>query len=53
VADPAPGQTDQTAEALPIELELKGVRRLTVVVEEGSGQDFGDTLVLANARLTK
>jgi hypothetical protein len=44
---------DQTAEALPIELELKGVRRLTVVVEEGSGQDFGDTLVLANARLTK
>jgi hypothetical protein len=44
---------EQTAEALPIELDLTGVRRLTVVVEEGSGQDFGDTLVLANARLTK
>ncbi|MBC7854608.1 MAG: NPCBM/NEW2 domain-containing protein, partial [Pirellulaceae bacterium] len=44
---------DQTADALPIELDLSGVRRLTVVVEEGSGQDFGDTLVLANARLTK
>jgi len=41
------------AEALPIELDLAGVRRLTIVVEEGSGQDFGDTLVLANARLTK
>lgn len=44
---------DQPADAHPIELDLSGVRRLTVVVEEGSGQDFGDTLVLANARLTK
>ncbi len=44
---------DQAAEAFPIELDLKGIRRLTLVVEEGPGQDFGDTLVLANARLTK
>jgi len=44
---------NSAAEALPIELNLAGVRRLTIVVEEGSGQDIGDTLVLANARLTK
>ncbi|MCE9527969.1 MAG: NPCBM/NEW2 domain-containing protein [Planctomycetales bacterium] len=44
---------EQSAEPLTIELNLTGVRRLTVVVEEGAGQDFGDTLVLANARLTK
>jgi NPCBM/NEW2 domain len=44
---------DQSAEPLPIDLNLKGIRRLTLIVEEGSGQDFGDTLVLANARLTK
>jgi hypothetical protein len=44
---------DQAAEPLAIELDLAGVRRLTVVVDEGAGQDFGDTLVLANARLTK
>jgi hypothetical protein len=30
-----------------------GVRGLTGGVEEGSGQDFGDTLVVANAWLTK
>jgi hypothetical protein len=44
---------EQSAEPLTIELNLAGVRRLTFVVEEGVGQDFGDTLVLANARLTK
>lgn len=44
---------DQAADALPIEIDLSEVRRLSVVVEEGSGQDFGDSLVLANARLTK
>ena len=44
---------DQSSEPLPLELDLKGVRRLTIVVEAGAGQDFADTLVLANARLTK
>jgi hypothetical protein len=43
----------QFAEPLVIELDLASVRRLTIVVDEGAGQDFGDTLVLANARLTK
>ena len=44
---------EQSADPLAIELDLAGVRRLTIVVDEGAGQDFGDTLVLANARLTK
>lgn len=44
---------EQSPGPLAIELDLVGVRRLTIVVDEGAGQDFGDTLVLANARLTK
>lgn len=44
---------DDSAGPFPIELDLQGVRRLTIVVEAGAGQDFADTLVLANARLTK
>lgn len=44
---------EQSPGPLAIELDLVGVRRLTIVVDEGADQDFGDTLVLANARLTK
>jgi hypothetical protein len=44
---------EQAVEPLAIKLDLSGIRRLTVVVDEGSGQDFGDALVLANARLSK
>ena len=44
---------DGLAGPLDIELDLSGVGRLTLLVEEGPGQDFADTLTLANARLHK
>lgn len=44
---------DETAGPFEIELDLASVRRLSILVEEGAGQDIADTLILANARLTK
>ena len=40
-------------EAVDIGLDVAGVRRLTVLVDFGSGLDFGDHLNLCNARITK
>jgi hypothetical protein len=37
----------------PIELDLAGFGRLTIVVEDGRGLDIADQLDLANARFTK
>ena len=37
----------------PIELDLTGFSRLTIVVEDGQGLDIADQLDLANARFTK
>ncbi len=37
----------------PIELDLTGVGRLTVLVDYGEGLDIGDQLILGNARLVR
>lgn len=38
---------------LTIDLDLAGIRRLTIAVEAAAGQDFGDQLDLCEARFTK
>jgi hypothetical protein len=37
----------------PVDVDLTGVRRLTIVVDYGEGLSAGDYLLLCNARLTK
>jgi hypothetical protein len=38
---------------IPIDLDLTGVRRVSLVLDPADGQDFGDQLNLCDARLTK
>lgn len=38
---------------VPIDLDLAGVRRVSIVVDPADGQDIGDQLNLCEARLTK
>jgi hypothetical protein len=40
-------------EPLPIDLDLSGVRRLTILVDFADTVDVGDHLLLCNARITK
>ena len=40
-------------DARSIELDLTGVKRLTILVDFGEQLDIGDHLLLCNARLTK
>jgi hypothetical protein len=44
---------DLPRQPLPLELDLGGVRRLTIVLEPGAGEDLGDQLDLVEARFTK
>ena len=44
---------DSSRQPLPIVLDLASVRRLTIVLEPGAGQDLGDQLDLIEARFTK
>jgi NPCBM/NEW2 domain len=39
--------------AIPIDLDLTGVRRITIVLDPQGGQDIGDQLDLCEARFTK
>ena len=39
--------------AIPIDLDLTGVRRITIVLDPAGGQDIGDQLDLCEARFTK
>jgi hypothetical protein len=41
------------APPLPIEINLKKVRRLTIIVDFGDENDIGDHVILGEARLTK
>lgn len=46
--------SDQAARAAaPIDLEVAGVRRISIVLDPADGQDFGDQLDLVEARFTK
>jgi len=45
--------SDQSRKAVPIDLELAGVRRVTIVVDPAGGLDIGDQLNLCDARFTK
>lgn len=38
---------------VPLDLEIAGVRRITIVLDPADGQDIGDQLDLCEARLTK
>lgn len=40
-------------QAEPIDVDLAGVRRVTIVLDPADGQDFGDQLDLVDARFTK
>ena len=44
---------EEERKARPIEIDLTGGSRLTIVVEDGPGLDIADQLDLANARFTK
>jgi hypothetical protein len=44
---------DQPRKAMPIDLAIEGVRRVTIVVDPADGQDIGDQLNLCDARFTK
>ena len=44
---------EQNRKAVPIDLEIPGVKRITVVLDPADGQDIGDQLDLCEARLTK
>jgi NPCBM/NEW2 domain len=44
---------EERRQPLPLALDLKGVRRLTIHLETASGQDIGDQLDLCEARFTK
>lgn len=41
------------ASALPLELDISGVGRLTILVDYGEGWDIGDQLLLGGARVTR
>ncbi|HZN34346.1 MAG TPA: NPCBM/NEW2 domain-containing protein, partial [Pirellulaceae bacterium] len=43
----------QARAAAPIDLEVAGVRRISIVLDPADGQDFGDQLDLVEARFTK
>jgi hypothetical protein len=45
------GQQDR--KPVPIDLEIAGVKRITIVLDPADGQDIGDQLDLCEARLTK
>jgi hypothetical protein len=44
---------EERRQALPIALDLKGVKRLTIQLETAGGQDIGDQLDLCEARFTR
>jgi hypothetical protein len=44
---------DQPRQAVPLDLDVSGVRRLTVMLEAAADQDIGDQLNLCEARFTK
>ncbi len=44
---------DQPRQAISIELDLTGVRRVSIALEAAGGQDIGDQLDLCEARFTK
>jgi NPCBM/NEW2 domain len=44
---------EQKRQAIPLSLDIKGVRRLSIVLETADGQDIGDQLDLCEARFTK
>ena len=44
---------DERRKPLPLSLDVSSVRRLTIQVEAGEGQDIGDQLDLCEARFTK
>lgn len=41
------------AAPLPLDLDLSGIKRLSILVEDTDGRPFGDLLNMANARVTK
>jgi hypothetical protein len=43
----------QGRKPVPIDLEIPGVKRITIVLDPADGQDIGDQLDLCEARLTK
>jgi hypothetical protein len=45
--------SDQPRQAIPLELDLNGIRRVTIALEAADGQDIGDQLDLCEARFTK
>jgi hypothetical protein len=45
--------SDESRKPLPLSLDIAGVRRLTIELAPGDGQDFGDQLNLCDARFTK
>lgn len=45
--------SDQARKAIPLDLAIEGVRRVTIVVDPAGGQDIGDQLNLCDARFTK
>lgn len=45
--------SDQPRSAVPIELDVSAVRRLSISLEAADGQDIGDQLDLCEARFTK
>lgn len=47
------GEISGQDEPLPLEIDLTGVRRLTVLVDFGKNLDLGDHLNLCNARVVK
>jgi len=44
---------DEPRQPIPIDLELKSIRRLTISLEAATGEDIGDQLDLCEARFTK
>jgi NPCBM/NEW2 domain-containing protein len=46
-------KVDQKREPIPLALDVKAIRRLSIVLEPAGGQDIGDQLDLCEARFTK
>jgi hypothetical protein len=44
---------DEPRTPLPIDLDIQGVRRISIVLDPADGQDIGDQLNLCEARFTK
>jgi hypothetical protein len=44
---------DEPRKAMPIDLDVAGVRRISIVLDPADGQDIGDQLNLCEARFTK